>query len=52
LKERCTSLLKPYPSDEMEAYAVSSRVNKRSNNEPSVFDWVAAVRTGCNTRWS
>ncbi len=37
-KEALTSLLKPYPSDEMEAYAVSRRVNKPSNNEPSILE--------------
>jgi putative SOS response-associated peptidase YedK len=35
-KEPLMDLLKPYPSDEMEAYAVSRRVNKPSNNGPSV----------------
>ncbi len=33
-----TSLLKPYPSDAMEAYMVSRRVNRPSNNEPSVVE--------------
>lgn len=37
-KEPLTSLLKPYPADEMEAYPVSRRVNKPSNNEPSVLE--------------
>ena len=37
-KELLTSLLQPYPSDEMEAYTVSTRVNKPSNNEPSVVE--------------
>ncbi len=37
-KEPLMDLLKPYPSDEMEAYAVSRRVNKPSNNEPSVVE--------------
>jgi putative SOS response-associated peptidase YedK len=37
-KEPLTSLLKPYPADTMEAYAVSRRVNKPSNNEPSVLE--------------
>jgi putative SOS response-associated peptidase YedK len=37
-KEALTSLLKPYPADAMEAYPVSRRVNKPSNNEPSVVD--------------
>ena len=36
-KEALTSLLKPYPSDAMEAYPVSRRVNKPANNEPSVL---------------
>jgi putative SOS response-associated peptidase YedK len=36
-KEALTSLLKPYPADAMEAYTVSRRVNKPSNNEPSVL---------------
>ena len=40
-KEPLTSLLKPYPADTMEAYAVSRRVNKPSNNEPSIFESVA-----------
>lgn len=31
-------LLKPFPSEEMEAYMVSRRVNKPSNNEPSVVE--------------
>jgi putative SOS response-associated peptidase YedK len=37
-KEPLTSLLKPYSSDKMEAYIVSRRVNKPSNNEPSVVE--------------
>ena len=37
-KELLTSLLKPYPADAMEAYPVSRRVNKPSNNEPSVLE--------------
>ena len=37
-KEPLTSLLKPYPSDAMEAYPVSRRVNKPANNEPSVLE--------------
>jgi len=37
-KEALTSLLKPYPADAMEAYSVSRRVNKPSNNEPSVLE--------------
>jgi putative SOS response-associated peptidase YedK len=36
-KELLTSLLKPYPADAMKAYPVSRRVNKPSNNEPSVL---------------
>jgi putative SOS response-associated peptidase YedK len=36
--EPLTSLLKPYSSDKMEAYIVSRRVNKPSNNEPSVVE--------------
>jgi putative SOS response-associated peptidase YedK len=37
-KEPLTSLLKPYSSDKMQAYIVSRRVNKPSNNEPSVVE--------------
>ena len=37
-KEALTTLLKPYPADAMEAYTVSRRVNKPSNNEPSVLE--------------
>jgi putative SOS response-associated peptidase YedK len=37
-KEPLTTLLKPYPADAMEAYPVSRRVNKPSNNEPSVVE--------------
>ena len=37
-KEALTSLLKPYPADPMQAYPVSRRVNKPSNNEPSVLE--------------
>jgi putative SOS response-associated peptidase YedK len=40
-KEALTSLLKPYPADAMEAYPVSRRVNKPSNNEPSVLEHAA-----------
>jgi putative SOS response-associated peptidase YedK len=40
-KEALTSLLKPYPADAMEAYPVSRRVNKPSNNEPSVLESAA-----------
>jgi putative SOS response-associated peptidase YedK len=37
-KEALIDLLRPYPSDEMEAYPVSRRVNKPANNEPSVVE--------------
>src|SRR5829696_1537491 len=37
-KGALVDLLKPYPSDEMEAYAVSRRVNRPLNNEPSVVE--------------
>ena len=37
-KEALLDLLNPYPSKEMEAYAVSRRVNRPSNNEPSVVE--------------
>jgi putative SOS response-associated peptidase YedK len=37
-KEPLTTLLKPYPADAMEAYPVSRKVNKPSNNEPSVLE--------------
>ncbi len=37
-KEALSDLLKPYRSEEMEAYPVSRRVNKPSNNEPSVIE--------------
>ena len=37
-KEPLTTLLKPYPAGAMEAYTVSRRVNKPSNNEPSVLE--------------
>ena len=37
-KEALVDLLRPYPSDEMEAYAVSRRVNRPANNEPSVIE--------------
>jgi putative SOS response-associated peptidase YedK len=37
-KDPLTSLLKPYPADAMEAYPVSRRVNKPSNNEPGVVE--------------
>jgi putative SOS response-associated peptidase YedK len=37
-KEVLTALLRPYPADVMEAYPVSRRVNKPSNNEPSVLE--------------
>jgi putative SOS response-associated peptidase YedK len=37
-REALTSLLKPYPADAIEAYPVSRRVNKPSNNEPSVLE--------------
>ncbi len=40
-KETLMDLLKPYPSNQMEAYAVSRRVNKPSNNEPSVLESAA-----------
>jgi putative SOS response-associated peptidase YedK len=44
-KEVLTALLRPYRSDEMEAYAVSRRVNKPSNNEPSVIEPAAQRRS-------
>ncbi len=37
-KEALMDLLRPYPSDEMEAYPVNRRVNKPANNEPSVVE--------------
>lgn len=37
-REPLTSLLKPFPADAMEAYPVSRRVNKPSNNEPGVIE--------------
>ncbi len=37
-KDPLTALLKPYPSDSMEAYPVSRRVNKPSNDEPKVIE--------------
>jgi putative SOS response-associated peptidase YedK len=37
-KEALSDLLRPYPSEEMKAYAVSRRVNRPSNNEPSVIE--------------
>ncbi len=37
-KEALTTLLRPYPSEETEVYPVSRRVNKPSNNEPSVLE--------------
>ena len=37
-KEALGELLKPYPSEAMEAYAVSRRVNRPANNEPSVVE--------------
>ena len=37
-KDPLTTLLKLYPADAMQAYAVSRRVNKPSNNEPSVLE--------------
>jgi putative SOS response-associated peptidase YedK len=37
-KEALSDLLRPYPSEEMEAYEVSRKVNRPSNNEPSVIE--------------
>ena len=37
-KDPLKDFLKPFPSEEMEAYMVSRRVNKPSNNEPSVVE--------------
>ncbi len=37
-REPLTSLLKPYPADAMEAYPVSHKVNKPSNNEPGCIE--------------
>ncbi len=37
-KEALLDLLKPYPSEEMEAYPVSRRVNRPANNELSVVE--------------
>jgi putative SOS response-associated peptidase YedK len=34
-------LLKPYPADEMEAYAVSTLVNNVRNNRPECIERVA-----------
>ncbi len=40
-KEALADLLKPYPSDAMEAYPVSRRVNRPANNEPGVAESAA-----------
>ena len=37
-REPLTSLLKPFPAEAMEAYPVSRRVNKPSNNEPGILE--------------
>jgi putative SOS response-associated peptidase YedK len=37
-REPLTSLLKPFPADAMQAYPVSRRVNKPSNNEPGCIE--------------
>ncbi len=37
-KEALMDLLKPPPSEEMEAYPVSRRVNRPANNEPNVIE--------------
>ena len=37
-REALKSLLKPSPSEEMEAYPVSRRVNRPTNNEPGVVE--------------
>ena len=37
-KEALRDLLKPYPSEAMEAYRVSRRVNRPANNEPGVVE--------------
>ena len=37
-KETLMDLLRPYPSDRMDAYPVSRRVNRPSNNEPGVVE--------------
>ena len=37
-KEPLKELLKPYPAHAMEAYPVSRRVNKPSNNEPGILE--------------
>ena len=39
--EQLLSLLVPYPTEEMEAYPVSRRVNNPSNNEPGCVESVA-----------
>ena len=40
-KEALTTLLKPYPASEMEAYPVSRKVNRPSNNAPECIESVA-----------
>ena len=37
-KQALTSVLRPYPSDGMEAYPVSRRVNSSSNNAPDCIE--------------
>ena len=39
--EQLLSLMVPYPTEEMEAYPVSRRVNNPSNNEPECVESVA-----------
>jgi putative SOS response-associated peptidase YedK len=45
-KEALLDLLKPYPSEEMEAYPVSRRTNKPFNNEPIVVEPTAEGKQG------
>ena len=40
-KEALLDLLRPYPSEEAEAYPVSRRLNRPANNEPGVVETVA-----------
>lgn len=44
-KNDCTTLLTPYPAEEMEAYPVSTTVNRATDNTPQLIEPISAINT-------
>lgn len=44
--EKLMPLLRPYPSEQMEAYPVSTHVNKPANDDPECVEPVGSIEAG------